>query len=149
MSGGRGGRVRGPGPPARSGVGRTRAVLDAMESLRRHPETVARDDYEPFTATPDHASGRVVITTADPARFSAMLERLVHEGAFAPGTVFERLLDAELAAQASGRAAKRTPAEVRRRLAQTVNPYLHLGNRVEEVRTAFDKVLEVRQGQPG
>lgn len=120
-----------------------------MQSLLRHPDTLAREDFQPFTATADQVTGRVVITTADPARFSALLEAILAEGGFAPGTVFERLLEAEMAAQARGKAARRTPAEVRRRLAQTVNPYLHLGMRPDEVRNAFDRVLEVRQEPVG
>lgn len=122
-----------------------RAVVDALDSLSRHPEVRAREDYQDFTAEADHGTQRVVVTTADPARFHALLRAVAAEGGFGPGAVFERLLEAELAAQkANTRMASRSPAEVRRRLSHTVNPYLHLGSKPAEVLNAFDKVLEVR-----
>lgn len=134
-----------PGKPARSGVGRTRAVHDALESLIRHPGITARPDYEPFTFAPDQTTGLIRVTTADTGRFHALLRAVTDEGGFDPGAVFERLLDAEMTAMhANTKVAKRSPAEVRRRLAQRVNPYLYLGNKSADVLNAFDKVLEVR-----
>ena len=142
--------MRGTGPPARSGIGRMRAVLDALASLSRNPDIRAREDFEAFTAKADNATLRVVVTTRDPARFHALLRAVAAEGGFGPGAVFERLLDAELAEQkANTKVASRSPAEVRRRLAQSVNPYLHLGSKPAEVLTAFDKVLEGRPDTGG
>lgn len=134
-----------PGKPARSGVGRTRAVSDALASLNRNPDILARPDYEPFSFVQDDATGLVRVTTADTGRFHAMLRAVTDEGGFDPGAVFERLLEAEIAEMhANPKVARRSPAEVRRRLAQRVNPYLYLGNKPADVLAAFDKVLEVR-----
>ncbi|CAN5163656.1 hypothetical protein BH23ACT9_BH23ACT9_35500 [soil metagenome] len=136
--------MRGTGPPARSGIGRQRAVLDALNSLSRHPDIKAREDYQPFSAQPWEA-GRVLVTTTDPARFHALLRDVTSAGGFGPGEVFERLMDAEMMAmKADTKTANRTPAEVRRRLAKQVNPYLHLGTKPEDILNAFDQVLEIR-----
>lgn len=126
-------------------MGRTRAVLDALASLARHPDTREREDFQPFTFAHDHASGLVRVTTDDPSRFHAMLRAVAQEGGFGPGAVFDRLLEAELAEMhANTKVARRSPAEVRRRLSHSVDPNLYLGSTPADVLTAFDKVLEVR-----
>lgn len=141
--------MRGTGPPARSGIGRQRAVLDALNSLSGHPEIKAREDYQPFSAQPGEG-GRVLVTTTDPLRFHALLRDVTAAGGFAPGAVFDRLLDAELLAmKANTKTANRTPAEVRRRLANHVNPYLHLGTKPQDILNAFDQVLEIRLTDQG
>jgi hypothetical protein len=140
----RGTKMRGPGPPA-TGHSLVRAVDDALRSLSAHPEVRAREDYEPFTAAADHEAGRVIVVTAAPGRFSALLDAMTVEGGFAPGAVFERLVDATMLQRRKGR----TPAQVRREVAERTNPFLHLGNRTDEIRNAFDKIVVVTEGPVG